>query len=306
VNRERSKTLDILGVFDRHSRADPEFTIHGLTPMDWDAERYHRVSNPQLEWGRRVLRRLAPQPGERVLDIGCGTGRLTAELMAALGEGTVVAVDRSDAMLREASRQALAPQGPHRLHEQNGRVRACFVRADGAALPFVDAFDAVLSTATFHWILDHDQLFASVYRALAPGGRLVAQCGGGANLGRLLARATRLTASPQLSPIFEGWDGPWEFADVATTTMRLDRAGFTAIDVSLEPSDVTFPDRASFREFVSCVCLRDHVSRMPEALRPGFLDAIADEAAADDPPFTLDYWRLNLAAAKPAGAEQAA
>ena len=66
---------------------------------EWDAERYHRVSNPQLEWGRRVLRRLAPQPGERILDIGCGTGRLTAELVAALGEGTVVAVDQSEAML---------------------------------------------------------------------------------------------------------------------------------------------------------------------------------------------------------------
>jgi trans-aconitate methyltransferase len=274
--------------------------------MDWDAERYHRVSDPQLGWGRRVLRRLAPEPGERVLDIGCGTGRLTAELVAALGEGTVVAVDRSDAMLREAAAQTFASQGPHRLDDQNGRVRTCFVRADGAALPFVDAFDAALSTATFHWILDHDRLFASVYRALAPGGRLVAQCGGGANLARLLARATRLTASPELSPIFEGWGGPWEFADVATTTMRLDRAGFTAIDVSLEPSDVTFPDRASFREFVSCVCLRHHVSLIPEALRPAFLDTIADEAATDDPPFTLDYWRLNLAAAKPAGAERAA
>jgi trans-aconitate methyltransferase len=273
---------------------------------DWDAERYHRVSNPQLEWGRRVLRRLAPQPGERVLDIGCGTGRLTAELVAALGEGTVVAVDRSEAMLREAAAQAVEPTRPHRLDDDRPAVRACFVRADGSALPFVDAFDAVLSTATFHWILDHDQLFASIYRALAPGGRLVAQCGGGANLGRLLDRAGVLAAAAALARCFEGWRGPWEFADVPTTIARLDKAGFTAIDVSLEPAPATFADRASFREFISCVCLRDHLTRLPEADRPGFLDVLADQAGTDSPPYTLDYWRLNMAATKPAGIEQAA
>ena len=273
---------------------------------DWDAERYHRVSNPQLEWGRRVLRRLAPQPGDRVLDIGCGTGRLTAELVAALGEGIVVAVDRSEAMLREAAAQAVEPAGPHRLHDDRSSVRVYFVRADGSALPFVDAFDAVLSTATFHWILDHDQLFSSIYRALAPGGRLVAQCGGGANLGRLLDRAGVLIAAPALARYFDGWRGPWEFADVPTTIARLDRAGFTAIDVYLEPTPATFDDRESFREFVSCVCLRDHLTRLPEADRPGFLDVLADQASADTPPFTLDYWRLNMAATKPAGIEQAA
>ena len=172
-------------------------------------------------------------------------------------------------MLREASAQAVTPPGPHRLPEGLGRrppsVRVCFVRADGAALPFVDAFDAVLSTATFHWILDHDQLFASIYRALAPGGRLVAQCGGGANLGRLLDRAGDLVSSPVLARYFSGWRGPWEFADVPTTIERLDQAGFTAIDVFLEPAPATFDDRASFREFVACVCLKDHLTRIPES-----------------------------------------
>jgi trans-aconitate methyltransferase len=273
---------------------------------DWDAERYHRVSNPQLEWGRRVLRRLAPQPGERILDIGCGTGRLTAELVSALGEGTVVAVDRSEAMIREAAAQAVEQSGPHRLHDAHRRVRACFVRANGSALPFVDAFDAVLSTATFHWILDHGQLFASIYRALAPGGRLVAQCGGGANLGRLLDRADAVVKAPALARHFDGWHGPWEFADVPTTIERLDRAGFTAIDVYLEAAPATFDDRAGFREFVSCVCLKDHLTRIPEADRASFLDALTDQAAGDSPPFTLDYWRLNMAATKPAGIEQAA
>jgi trans-aconitate methyltransferase len=170
----------------------------------------------------------------------------------------------------------------------------------------VDAFDAVLSTATFHWILDHDRLFASVYRALAPGGRLVAQCGGGGNLSRLLDRADALAAAPALAPHFLGWRGPWEFADVPTTIARLDRAGFTAIDVYLEQAPATFGDRASFREFVSCVCLKDHLTRIPAADRAQFLDALADQAAADSPPFTLDYWRLNIAATKPAGIEQAA
>ena len=277
---------------------------------EWDAERYHRVSNPQLEWGRRVLRRLAPLAGERILDIGCGTGRLTAELVSALGEGTVVAVDRSETMLREASAQTVDPPGPHELsHGSHGGrqpVRVCFVRADGAALPFVDAFDAVLSTATFHWILDHHQLFARVYRALAPGVRLVDQCGGGGNLGRLLDRAGVLVSSPALWRHFHGWRGPWEFPDVPTTIDRLDQAGFTAIDVNLEPAPARFDDRASFREFVSCVCLKDHLTRMPESDRASFLDTLADQAAADSPPFTLDYWRLNLAGTKPAGIEQAA
>ena len=210
-------------------------------------------------------------------------------------------------MLREAAARALNPPGPHPIDADRARVQAWFVRADGAALPFVDAFDAVLSTATFHWILDHDQLFSSIYRALAPGGRLVAQCGGGANLSRLLDRAESARRSTgTLADASTAGKGRGSLPTCPTTVDRLGRAGFTAIDVSIEPSAVTFPDRASFREFVSCVCLRDHLSRMPDTCRPDFLDTLSEQAATDDPPFTLDYWRLNIAATKPAGAEQAA
>ena len=273
--------------------------------MDWEAERYHRLSDPQREWGRRVLGRLAPLPGERILDIGCGTGRLTAELMAAVGQGLVVALDRSEAMLREAAVQHGSPvPGPHDVGIEPPRIQ--FVRGDGAALPFVDAFDAVFSTATFHWIRDHDALFASIARALAPGGRLVAQCGGGPNLDRLLTRTAHLMASADYVRFFEGWEEPWYFADVASTIARLRRAGFTAIDVTLEPAPTTLPDAERFADFVSCVCVRNHVARMPESERPAFLAALTSEAAADTPPFTLDYWRLNVTASKPAGAERAA
>jgi trans-aconitate 2-methyltransferase len=274
--------------------------------MDWDAGRYHRLSDPQLGWGRRVVARLAPKPGERILDVGCGTGRLTAEVLNAMGEGQVVGLDRSDAMLREALTQSDVRSAVAKLHEASHPRRLSFVRGDGAALPFVDAFDAVFSNASLHWILDHDAVFASIYRALAPGGRLVAQCGGGPNLKILLARAHRLMGVEPYAPHFHSWRDPWEFADVPATIRRLERAGFTCIDVSLESAPTTLPDRGTYAEFLSCVCVRHHIDTLPERERPSFVAALADEAAEDAPAFTLDYWRLNIFARKPEAAQQAA
>jgi trans-aconitate methyltransferase len=275
--------------------------------MDWDAETYHRLSDPQVGWGRRVLVRLQPQTGERILDLGCGSGRLTGELAGQMWEGHVVGLDRSEAMLTEA-RAHLAehgcPAGPRPADARGVSIH--LVRGDGAHLPFSDCFDAIFSAATFHWIPDHEQLFASIYRALAPGGRLVAQAGGGPNLATLLDRAHRLMDSDRFKPWFNGWRDPWTFADVASTHARLERAGFTMIHVSLEAAPATLPDAGTFKDFLSCVCVRHHVARLPAEQRPAFLDALAEASASDAPPFTLDYWRLNLSARKPVGAERAA
>jgi trans-aconitate methyltransferase len=290
---------------------------------DWNAEQYHRLSNPQVLWGRRVLERLAPAAGECILDLGCGTGRLTAELADTLGSGFVIGVDRSESMLRHASTderlrdrsgsrslvRAAKDQralGPHRLEDDGPSVTVHFVRADASSLPFVDTFDAVLSTATFHWIRDHDTLFASIYRALVPGGRLVAQCGGGRNTERLLERTAAFVDARGLVVDFDGRRDPWEFADVPTTIQRLDRAGFTAIDVWLEEAPATLPDRQTYKDFVTNVCVRAHLDQVAPDQRDDLLESLADQAANDSPPFTLDYWRLNIVARKPAGIEQAA
>jgi hypothetical protein len=115
-----------------------------------------------------------------------------------------------------------------------------------------------------------------------------------------------LKAQRKYARYFEGWRDPWYFADIPTTIARLDRAGFTAIDVSLEPAPTTLPDRATFKEFLSTVCVREHIARLPDALQPDFLEALAELADADTPAHTLDYWRLNIQARKPAGVERAA
>ena len=269
--------------------------------MDWNASRYHAISEPQFEWGRRVLRRLAPKPGERILDLGCGTARLTTMVLEEMGQGTVVGVDRSEAMLREAAGRTAARPPVTALHDAALHPSHLgFVLADGAALPFADAFDAVFSTAALHWMPDHAAVFASVYRALAPGGRFVAQCGGGPNLERLFTRAADLMHDPAFAAHFVGWQRPWEFADIPTTMMRLEQAGFRSVEVTLEPAPAEFADRDAFGEFITLINLRPHLAFLPEAERPAFVGALVDQAAADSDPFTLDYWRLNITARRPA------
>jgi trans-aconitate methyltransferase len=249
---------------------------------DWDAASYHRLSEPQFAWGLDVLARIELLGDERALDVGCGTGRLTLELIRRLPRGSVVALDRSEAMVNQA----------------RARLERV-VLADAAALPFVSSFDLVFSTATFHWVPDHDRLFASLFLALASGGRLVAQCGGGPNLARLYERTDALMVSQAFAPYFTEWHRPWNFANAETTMRRLEAAGFASAAASTRRAPVSFPDVSSYRAFIRTVCIRPHLSLLPEALHERFIDELAERAAQDDPAFTLDYWRLDMTATRP-------
>jgi trans-aconitate 2-methyltransferase len=270
--------------------ARPPRTVHFTNRMaDWNAERYHQISSPQQAWGRKVLERLPLDGSERVLDIGCGTGRVTAEIAQRIVSGRVVGVDRSASMIQTA-REWL------REHAS----RAYVVLADGAALPFRRSFDAVFSGATFHWIHDHAALFRSIVQALRPGGRLAAQCGGSGNLAVLKGRADRLMCEPRFAPFFEDWKEPTYYADVETTCRRLEVAGFVDIDVWIEAAPTSFDGPEQFRQFIAHVCVRDHVARLPRQEREAFLRELTIAAVGDTPPFTLDYWRLNIAARRPA------
>jgi trans-aconitate methyltransferase len=262
---------------------------------DWDAAKYHRISDPQLAWGRMVVGRLAPASGERILDVGCGTGRLTAKI--AQPGVTVVGLDPSAAMLAEATVRRATAGG----QTPDGRVGRdlMYLQGDAAALPFTEAFDAVFSNATFHWVPDHDVLFESVHGALRPGGRLVAQCGGAGNLRRLYGRARALRADPRYASFYPGWNDPWRFEGIERTRARLRAAGFTDIDVSLTPAPTRFDGPGSFTEFVAAVCLRHELARLPAALREPFMAELTAMAEEDEPRYTLDYVRLNISARRP-------
>jgi trans-aconitate 2-methyltransferase len=259
---------------------------------EWNARVYDRVSTPQQDWGVAVLDRLRLRGDELVLDVGCGTGRLTEKLLERLPRGRAVGVDQSGNML-EIAREQLAPRFGSRI---------AFARADAAALPFAGAADVIFSTATFHWVLDHDRLFASLRAALKPGGRVVAQCGGGPNLERVHTRCLRLMREPAFAPHFTSWTSPWEFADAETTTHRLERAGFVDVRAHVHASPVLQPDAAAYREFVEHVICRPHLRHLPDhTLRARFMDRLTADASHDSPPFQLDYWRLNFEARRPGG-----
>lgn len=257
---------------------------------EWNATAYHKVSGPQTSWGEKVLSRLEVRGDERAIDAGCGSGRLTAALMERLPRGSIVAIDRSRNMLLTA-RANLRPA-------YASRVR--FVQVTLPDLPFTNYADLVFSTATFHWVKDHPALFAGIFRALRSGGRLHAQCGGGPNLKRAHQLAERVMHAPPFAPFFQNWPGPWEFANAATTADRLGGAGFVDVDTNLEEAPTTLATEADYREFVTTVIYHPHLERLPKPeLQQAFLDRVTALSANDDPPFTLDYWRLNMTARKP-------
>jgi trans-aconitate 2-methyltransferase len=252
---------------------------------EWNSTVYHRLSGPQVSWGKKVFTRLQLRGDELVLDAGCGTGRLTAELLEAVPQGRVVGVDLSQNMLNSA-RQHLRADFGRRLN---------LVACDLLHLPFKKIFDVVVSTAAFHWVPDHDRLFRNLHDLLVPGGRLEAQCGGGPNLVDLRACANSLMAKPKFARYFAGFHEPWLFQDAEQAADTLRRAGFTAIETSVEPAPTLLDDADHFREFVPNIIFRRHLENLPnDELRAEFIDEITQQAANDKPPFFLDYWRLNL------------
>jgi trans-aconitate 2-methyltransferase len=241
---------------------------------DWDAASYDRVSNPQVEMAQAVLERLPLRGDETVLDAGCGSGRVTAMLLERLPHGHVVAVDSAPSMVAHA-REALGE-------------RATVICSSLTELELDEPVDAVFSNAVFHWIRDHDALFARLAAALKPGGQLVAQCGGKGNIDAFRRLADEVAAEPPYAEHMRDFVGPWNYADPDETEARLRTAGFDEVRCWLQPWPVQPSDAA---EYAGTVCLGNHLEELPPHLRQRFVEEVVSRSGE---PLTLEYVRLNI------------
>ncbi len=258
--------------------------------LEWDAAEYEVVSVPHVGWGvgllGRALERRPLRVDETAIDAGCGTGKITELLLRHLPDGTVLAVDASAAMV-EAARKRFAGDGRVQVEQQ-----------DLVQLQVERPVDLVFSTATFHWIQDHEGLFGRLARALKPGGRLVVQCGGKGNIARVMGATEEVMDGERFRDFFECWEDPWNFADAEMTRDRLEAAGFEEVETWLQDEVTRFGSRDEVARFLKTVVLGRHLERLPESDHQPFADAVAQKVAAAEDAFTIDYVRLNILATR--------
>lgn len=251
----------------------------GTDSREWDATTYDRVAAPMTRMGTAVLDRLPLRGDEIVLDAGCGSGQVTAKLAARLPYGRVIALDASAAML-DLARNTLAPF----------KGRTDFLHADlSKPLPAIPTLDAVLSTATFHWVGGHDGLFGRLASRMRPGAYLVAQWGGAGNVSRV---ADALASVADDFEGIAGWSGPWWFPSADEVSEQLTVSGFEVDACWLHSEPVHIDGRSALEEYLATPILVAHLARLAPVDRPRLVRAIADRI----PDGRIDYVRVNVVA----------
>jgi trans-aconitate 2-methyltransferase len=263
--------------------------------LEWDAAGYEALSAPQTGWGANLLElfleRQTLRGNEVAMDAGCGTGRVTELLLRHIPEGAVLAVDGSKAMVEAAARRFA------------GDPRVRVERWHLLRLEVEKPVDLIFSTATFHWIKDHERLFDRLALALKPGGRLVAQCGGVGNISRATSATEEVMGEERFRERFEGWEDTKEYADAETTRVRLKNAGFEDVETWLHEEPTRFDSVDKLTRFLKTVVLGQHLQRLPEEDREPFAAAVATKISAVEDPPVLDYVRLNILATRSGLAE---
>jgi trans-aconitate methyltransferase len=241
--------------------------------LKWNAAEYAANSVVQQRWARELIAKLNLQGDEHVLDLGCGDGKVTAELARAVPRGTVTGIDASAEMIQFA-KKTFPKSALSNLH---------FQIADAREIRFAKKFDLVFSNAALHWVDDHESILRGASAVLKPGGRLVVSCGGKGN-----AHDVFLALRPEMRlnrwrEFFRQMPLPYFFYAPADYEKWLPKSGFKISALKLAPKDATYAGAEGFATWLRTTWL-PFVQRVPENLREEFIAAVTRRYLAKHPP----------------------
>jgi trans-aconitate 2-methyltransferase len=199
-----------------------------LEKYSWNPEDYAKHSSTQYEWAKELIPKLRLSGNEALLDIGCGNGKITAQLALSLSGGCVVGIDNSEGMVDLARRNFPQTAYPN-LH---------FQRMNAQSLDFQEQFDRVFSNAALHWVIDQRPVLKGVYRSLKTGGSLLFQMGGKGNAHEILGIIDELLLEGHWRHFFQGFAFPYGFNAPEQYMEWLREAGLNPERVELLPKDM--------------------------------------------------------------------
>jgi len=264
-----------------------------MSTYNWNAEDYEKHSQSQQQWARELIGQLSLKGGEDVLDIGCGDGKVTAEIAGTLRNGTVIGVDNSESMIRLATER----------YPKSVNANLSFKVMDASHLPFEGCFDVVFSNAALHWVKNHKPLVEGLYKCLKPGGKILLQMGGRGNARHILSVLTEIQSYPEWEPYFEHFEFPYSFLGIEEYDKLLTDSSFEINRVALLPKDMEHTGKPELEGWLRTTWL-PYTERVPEGKRDRFIQVISAQYLKKVP-MTSDgkahvaMVRLEIEATKP-------
>lgn len=232
-----------------------------MAAYDFDGDKYERASTHQRAWGGDLMSALELRGSERVLDLGCGDGSLTARLAELVPGGSVLGIDSSEGMVATA-----------RAHHRAGNLE--FSLMDIADMDFEGEFDVAFSNAALHWVLDHEALLASTRRALRDGGRVLWEFAGEGNCLTFFSIVRDLMGEGRWQGLFQGFEWPWFMPSREAYEAMVSEAGFSEFEVLELVRDHTFPTAEAMVRWIDQPCIVPFLAALPEGERPAFRDEV--------------------------------
>jgi len=236
--------------------------------FEFDAEKYKKASTHQKEWGKKLIAELELKGNERILDIGCGDGAITAQLVELVPNGLVVGIDVSQSMIESA--------------QKNYKVENLrFDLMDINTINFQDEFDIVFSNATLHWVKDHNKLLANVYKSLRPGGILRFNFAANGNCSTFFKVVRKIMANRKYADYFNYFDWPWFMPTIEEYEKLLDKSNFREEKVWDENADRFFPDKDAMIGWIDQPSIVPFLKCVDDADKQSFRDAVVEQMVAE-------------------------